>query len=358
MFRRRFFGSRTAVAVLVVVLWCVGSPCGWAQSNIITPQGGFQARDVFTHLAPKGMDAWGDYFAAYDSDNLKVYNRFTEEVVYHLGNQTHYTGDFYNSFVTFEPDGDALWVGYTVGGNVDDRIYRVALADATWTYKATLPANFDLAFHGGTPYVSGLNSGEFGGDNNIWQLDISGNDHHTLVAEVGGFAAGLAFDAEGNAYYATSFGTDNALVRFSAQQVAEGGKTFADAEVLASMPHPGTAVHVDSAGNVLLTYNNAYFDVSDFNYYQLSSTLALWDGEAGLTVVGDAGEDHWYTFVKSVGDVTRGGTMYLADGGAWNAPISGVAEIFVPEPTSLLMLLCSAIVGMMGFGRRRKRRVV
>ena len=30
----------------------------------------------------------------------------------------------------------------------------------------------------------------------------------------------------------------------------------------------------------------------------------------------------------------------------------------IPEPTSLLMLLCGAVVGMMGFGRRRKRRSV
>lgn len=354
MFRCRFFGSPIATAVLVVAVWQTGSARGWAQSNIVTPQGGFEARDVFTHLDPKGMDVWGDHIALYDSGKLKVYNRFTEETVYDLGDPMYYSGDSYNSFVTFEPGGDALWVGYTVGGNVDDRIYRVALEDATWTYKATLPANFDLAFRGDTPYVSGLNSTTWGGPNSIWQLDVSGDNNHTLVAGVGGFAAGLAFDAGGNLYYATNFGVDDWLVRLSADQVAEGGKTFEDAELLASIPYPSTAVNVDSANNVLVTYNEVLFP----DWEQLSSTLALWDGGTDLTVIGDAGPDHWYTFVKSVGDVTRGGMMYLADGGAWNAPILGIAEIRVPEPASLLMLLCGAVVGMVGFGRRRKRRAV
>lgn len=354
MFRCRFFGSRTAAAVLVVVLWQMGSARGWAQSNIITPQEGFQARDVFTHLDPKGIDVWGDYIALYDSSNLKVYNRFTEDVVYDLGDPLHYSGDSYNSFVTFEPGGDGLWVGYTVGGNVDDRIYRVALEDATWTHKATLPANFDLAFRDNIPYVSGLNDTTWGGPNSIWRLDVSGDNNHTLVAQVDGFAAGLAFDAEGNLYYATNFGSDDGLVRFSADQVAEGGKTFGDAEWLASIPYPGTAVNVDSADNVLVTYNEILYP----SWHQQSSTLALWNGGNGLSVVGDVGENHWYTFAKSVGDVTQGGVMYLADGGAWNAPVLGIAEIWVPEPTSFLMLLCGALVVMLGFGRRGKRRMM
>lgn len=353
MFQFRMFSNRMTITAIVAVGWLTSPVHVWAQSNIIIPQGDFQTRDILTSLNPQGMDVWGNYIAVYDS-GLKVYDRLTETLVSDLGSFSYGQNMQYNSFVTFEPGGNALWVGYTVGGNVDDRIYRVALADATWAYKATLPANFDLAFHGDTPYVAGLNSTVWGGSNSLWEVDPSGGNNHSLVASVGGFAAGLAFDADGNLYYATNLGANDGLFRFSAEQVAQGNKQLADAEMLAPIPHPGTAVHVDSAGNVLVTYNEVLYPSWD----QLSSTLALWNGEPDLTIVGDAAEDHWYTFVKSVGDVTQGGTMYLADGGAWFAPVLGVAEIQVPipEPSTAFLLACGILGGTVGFRRRRSRR--
>ena len=31
----------------------------------------------------------------------------------------------YNSFVKFDPSGQSIWVGYTVGGDINDQIYQV-----------------------------------------------------------------------------------------------------------------------------------------------------------------------------------------------------------------------------------------
>ena len=180
-----------------------------------------------------------------------------------------------------------------MGGNVNDRIYQVTNLDTTptWNYVATLPSNYDLAFSGTTPYVSGLNSHESGRAERHLATGHHGNNQPTEIAAVGGFAAGIAFDAAGNLYYGTSFGTNDKLVEFTAQQVSKGGKTFADATVAVQLPS-GTDVSVDGAGHVLFT---ARSDLQQLNH---ASTLGMWNGTAGnadnYRVIGTGGRRHWY----------------------------------------------------------------
>ncbi len=329
-----------------------------ADSNIIDPSSAYQAADHLTSLDPTGYDVHGDLVAVYASQHLRLYNRNSWQLISDLGDAGYTTSATYNSFVKFDPSGESVWVGYTVGGNVNDRIYQVTGLDSApaWNHVATLASNYELAFSGGAAYVSGPNSTIFGADNAIWQLDTSGNNNHTLIASVGGFAAGIAFDATGNLYYGTNLGTDDRLVTFSAAQVAEGGKSLFDAATLSDIPHPASDVEVDSAGHVLFTTNNV-----DLYWNQLGSTLGMWNGTSGsganYEVIGEAGVNHWYNAVRAIGDVTAGGTAYLDDGGAWGSPIMGLAEINptpAPEPSTLVLVLCG--LAALAWQRRRSRR--
>ena len=342
---------RHAPAVTAFVCFGMVSPL-WADSVIIQTSPGYEARDLFTSQDPIAIDVFGNQIATYADSRLRIYNRSTQQLLWDLGNQ-NYDAGAYNSFVTFDPAGDSVWVGFTVGGNVNDRIYQVDVgASPAWNHVATLASNYELAFRGTVPYVSGLNDTTFGGPNKIWRLDTTGQNAHTLVADVGGFAAGIAFDSQGNLYYATNLASDNKLVRFSAQQVTDGDKSLSDAEVLSSLPYFGTDTEVDGGGNVLVNMNDI-----DFSWNQLGSTLAMWDGTPGTgenyEEVGSIGEDHWYYFVRALGDLTGTGTAYLSDGGAWLQPVLGVAEIRstmaqIPEPSSLVLSLVAASLLLLG----------
>ena len=340
---------------MVLATWLgVAAPL-WAASDIIVPSSGYQATDRLASMDPGNYDVFGDMVAVYTSSHLKVYDRNTWEEVYDLGDANY--GTTYNSFVTFDPSGESLWVGYTVGGNADDRIYQITNLGGTpaWNHAATLAANYELAFSGTTAYVSGLNSTTWGGPNAIWQLNTTGGDH-TLVAEVGGFASGMAFDAAGGLYYGTNFGSDNKLVKFTAEQVGEGGKTIADAETLTALPYDCADVEIDDAGHVLLAVNEI-----DTSWNQLSSTLAMWNGTVGdgdnYDVIGTQGADHWYTVVRAMGDITTDGVAYLDDGGAWGQPVLGLAEIrpvSTPEPSSFLLAASGLLMFAWGWWRRHR----
>ena len=329
-----------------------------ADSGIILPSVGYRATDRLTDIDPKGFDVFGDQIAVYADDNLKIYNRNTWEMMSDLGDMEYSVSTKYLSFVTFDPSGDSLWVGYTVGGNVDDRIYNVALTGPSpaWNHVATLASNYDLAFSGATPYVSGPNSSEWGADNAIWRLDTSGADQHALVANVGGFAAGMAFDSMGNLYYGTNLGLDDTLVKFTNEQVNAGEKTLIDAETLCLLPSFGSDVEVDAANHVLFATNE-----TDVAWNQLSSTLAMWYGTSGAsdnyTILGTQGANHWYTVVHAVDDITSDGVVYLDDGGTYWQPVLGLAEIAsIPEPSSLMLIVIGICASMAWHVWRRMGR--
>ncbi len=331
-------------AAFVAAIWSCMATTLWAASNIITPSSGYQATDCLTTVDPTAMDVFDDWAAVYADEHLTIYDRNTWQSVYDLGDANYGgTTTTYNSFVTFDPSGNSLWVGYTVGGNVDDRIYQVTNLGSTptWNHIATLPSNYELAFSKETPYISGLNSTAWGGPNAIWLLDVTGNNQHDKIADVGGFAAGMAFDTDGNLYYGTNLGANDTLVRFTTEQVGQGGLQLSDAETLTRLPFPGADVEVDSADHVLFTVNEI-----DANWNQLGSTLAMWDGTSGdgdhYKIIGTAGDDHWYTVVR-----TTGGVAYLNDGGAWGNPVLGLAEIravSVPEPSTLILAAGSLLM--------------
>ena len=329
----RFRGLCHVVAALAAGLLIAGS--AWADSYIINPAPGYQANDFFTSVALQSHAANGNLLATYSyADGLTLYDRTSGQQLNALGN-SHSGNDNWNSFTVFGPGGDSIWVGY------DYNIYEVTNIQGTpsWEPRASVFYNFDLAFQGDTPYVVGYGTAS---SNSLWRLDQGGP---TLVATLGGFSAGIAFDAAGNLYYATNLGAGDKLVRYSPAQLTAGNLTLADAEVLADLPFPAYDVAVDAAGHVLFDFNDGDWLTGDWN--QRSSTLAVWNGTAGpgenYDLIGTAGAGHWFSFLSVEGNPIDGdGAIYLNDG-AYEDPRPGLAEVRpVPEPASLVLLAVGA----------------
>ncbi len=320
-----------------------------AASAIIDTVAGYEANDRWTSMYPGGQDVYGDDVAVYHDSELWIYDRVGSSGTVNLGAPGGYSG--WNSFVTYNVSGDSIWVGFTVSGNTDDRIYEVTNlgGGGTWTHQATLACNFDVAFSGGNPYVSSVNDPTWMAPNSIWLLDTSGSNNHDKIAEVTGNSAGLDFDSFGDLYYGTYTSPSNSLIRYTAAQVSGavgvGHLALADAETLSSLASGAYDTEVDGAGNVMLTSGG--------------STLLMWNGTAGTgnncdTIGTGAGAGwHWFGMISATGDVTQigGGAAYLADG--WYCP--GLAEIrAVPEPSTIAMVASGLLVLFICWRRRRR----
>ena len=205
------------------------------------------------------------------------------------------------SFITIDPNGFDLWVGYTTGDNSDDRIYSIDIKDNEWQHMATLAGNFDLAFWNGQPFVSGLNSTNWANPNGIWQLDLTGANEHRLIITTGGYSAGLDIDNEGNVYYGTNIFGENALLKWSETDIASTVNSdddtlkTGDALVLANLSAGVYDIDLDEAGNLVFNCNN-------FVENTVESVIGVWDGANGYDTL--AISDQFLTRLSTRGDVT------------------------------------------------------
>jgi hypothetical protein len=335
---------RVAFRFSLALAACLVAAAAPAASTIINPAAGYQAADCHTDLAVQSHDAHGNLLAIYNSAaGLKLFDRTTGAELYSLG-KSGVSGDTWNSFVRFAPDGNSLWVGY------DYNIYQVTniFGTPSWEKRAVVYWNFDLAFQGQTPYVVGYGSAA---TNSLWRLDAEGP---TAVAELGGFSAGLAFDSNGYCYYATNLDDNNRLVRFSPGQLAAGGLVLDNADTLATLPFPAYDTKVDAAGHVIFDFNDGGY--VGWEWIQNASYLAVWNGTEGTgenyDLLGTAEKNHWFSYLGVTGDLLGGaGAIYLNDG-AYNPPRPGLAEVKpVPEPAAIILLLAAAACRLL---RRRK----
>ncbi|GAG15093.1 unnamed protein product, partial [marine sediment metagenome] len=181
-----------AFALAVTPLW----------AGNYTGVGNYSARDIPSGFF-SGFDvtANGKFVGLVGSD----INLYSADGVYErtIGSVPDYsTSAEWGAFCRLSPDESEVWVGLTIGGNTDDRIYNVPFAGGTPVHQATLPGCFDLEFRQVTgvwkPFVSGLGvAGTW--DNAVWLLDTVADDH-TKIVDIGGYSAGIDFDSAGNLF--------------------------------------------------------------------------------------------------------------------------------------------------------------
>jgi autotransporter-associated beta strand protein len=304
----------------------------YGQSSIVNPSSVYSAVDSLVDRAPEAFGGFGSNLACYEkSTGLQVVDPATGDVVLDLGKPLDYLNEYtyggfvgvWSSFVTADPSGDSLWVGFTNYGTTDDRIFQVDL-DGHWTQKAMVQGNFDMEFYGTTAYMSANNSGLGAGDNKLWALDTATGQPRAF-AYVGGYSAGLAADSHGNVYYANyDFNPGNQfLYRFSAAQVSNALASntllqLADAQKLSYIDASGPYdIDVDAADNVVLNLNTLAGSPS--NPSSGSSQVAVWNGKIGndvnYNVIGEGGSAYrWYTMLATTGNIRQaGGSVYVQD---------------------------------------------
>lgn len=218
--RHSFFG-KTALG-LVVVIGCTTATL--ADSDILSLSGPFalthQANDHFTaRESINSFDVFGDQAVIWGLDGLQILDRATGNVHEDLGllpdsywNAVSLDTDIYSSFVTFDPSGNSVWVGFNTSGSVSDRIYHVTNQGGTWqwTHTATLVGNYEMVFSDGSVYANGNPAApSWGAESSIYLVDTSmpggtPSASYDLIATIGGFSTGLAVDGDGSLYCATS----------------------------------------------------------------------------------------------------------------------------------------------------------
>lgn len=217
----------------------------------------------------------GDTVYTINLENSQVQDRIS------VTNQS-YSG--FPAFLTLDPLNKDLWVGYTTYDNADDRIYKYDAGLKEWIHIATFPGNFDLALRNGQALISGLNSSSWEDPPGIWLLDDTGNDHHRLIIETGGYSAGLDIDSDGNVYYASSFFSDNALLKWDNSDVSAVIENPEDtletmaATILSKLPAGSYDIDLDKQENILFTCNKYGVDI-------IESFIGIWDRDQNYDTI-------------------------------------------------------------------------
>lgn len=330
---------------MVASVLTAAAASGWADSGICVPESGYQAVD---RLAGR----WPSVFAI-ESSRAVTFDTFAGLEWIDLGGNTivadwgtpddylsmytdPWTGyiDVWPSFITPDPLGDSLWVGFTVTGSTDDRIYHVD-SSGNWDHRATLAGNYDLEFSGGNAFVSanpGAACSPYEPWNKLYLLDTTGNNKHDIIADIGGYSVGLGIQSTGDicfgTYYLTGdsdpFGpADDAMYRFSAAQIASaigpGQLSLNDAEELFTLEAGPYDVDVDAGDHLVFSTNT----------YGVGSWVSVWDegSEADPMVIAHSAHDSsWFTALGVAGDVLEtGGAAFALD---WYH--DGIAQIVNP----------------------------
>ena len=290
--------------------------------------------DFINSRWPEACQWYGDSVAMFEKGSgLEIVDPTTGSVQWSLGQPDSYFdsySDFYNneqhinvwaSFLKPDPNEDAFWVGFTMLGDTDDRIYRVDF-DGNWTHMTTLTGNDDLEFHGNDAFASanpGASQSPFQPETGIYLLDSSGTTPtdetaHQLVAEVGGYSSGLGVDSQGNIYYGT-YNTDsgsNEMLRFAVEDINETLSTstpltLADAETLFDLTLGASDVDVDAADHVIFNGNDADGNVPGY--------IASWseDTQTTETIATTSSDDaYWLTLFATKGNMTGANGGLLA----------------------------------------------
>lgn len=328
------------------------------QAASLMPSLGYQVGEVLSSQTLSAFDIYDDAGArAYgwdaNSSTLRQYDVANGGVLADYGAPPGgYADAAFISFVRRSPDGQSVWVGYTVGGNADDRIYEVTNLSgaAVWNQRTTLAGVYDLQFSAnGSPFAS-ANLGGFGNPNKLFFLNPGDNFSAIEFAETGGFSADLAFDVTGALIYATTGVGAEQLVRFSqgdinaflSDPLTWSPLDLVDATVLSDLIAGGSGIFADAFGNIFISLT----DYSTFN-----GSLVHWNGVVGAgdntqlvaSVSNSLGE------LDGLGDLYAGGELFQSVGFLE----SGLDTVMTPEPGQYAMMAGVLALGLVVWRRRR-----
>ena len=216
------------------------------------------------------------------------------------------------SFIKQDPTTpNTYWVGFAANSGVDGWIYRVTAAQTggswtgTWDEIAVLPGNYDMAFIDNSTLL--LSANVDGTGTQLLAVDINDPNpsNYTVVANVGGYSAGIGLNAAGDAYYPTyaNWGVNEQLLCCTNSDIASAiaSETPCTPDVRCTLNVDGTdfggaGLDVDDAGHVLVAGNpNGQIAIWDETSSTLSSIATAIDGTI------------WTIDIDTVGDLTEGG---------------------------------------------------
>lgn len=314
---------------LTFALVCVVCCNGVAHAEFVTASGYtstelYSTADTFTTIGGLALDSGKLYFGQFtDIQSLDLSNNSVASagtLTSNAGNSlvVRHDGVTYTSFGTSYSSPYPAKMGYLDAGAYVNQLNLDGI------YDAAVNPNGDC-YIVANPGASGSQILKYN-----W---TSGST--TLIADIGGFSGGLAFDPVGNLYYAEQ--TQGEVLKFTAVQVAAGGLSITDAEVAINLA--AGYIGFNSAGDFFATTGWG----STFSEYDLATQSKVRDIAHG-----------------SISQfVVNGNDIYLVDTD-WGTYSSTIQHV-VPEPSAILLLGIAGLTATIGCGlrsgiRRRNRK--
>ncbi len=320
----------------VVLMTLLVNPGIDAQESFLTPSDGLTTSIPFEGIY-SALEISNNTLYALEADTVYFIDLISGSTLKKLGlPDQSYKG--FPSFITISPNATDVWVGYTTGDNSDDRIYYINTTDNIWNHVATFPANFDLAFWKGQAIVTGLNSSSWSDPTGIWLLDDSGQDKHRLLIALDGYSAGLDIDNAGNVYYASSYFSDNALLKWNTDDITAVMESTNDtlkaesATVLTNLPAGSYDIDLDRTGNIVFSCNKYVED-------HFESFIGMWDENDSYDTL--ATTDLFLTHLSTWGNISLkdpGNEVYAMAYG------TEIAEVHFDIPQALISVRISEAI--------------
>lgn len=307
----------------------------FAQTLTVTASG-FSGAKLFNStpgftITGMGADSSGNvYYLETDGGfvaSTKLYKRTAAGGYATATSLFNYGSALFGSFVVVQ--GSKLYFGESSSNT----IRSVNLDGTSPALIGTVVNNYDLAFSGGSAFVSANPDTTFANpQNKVSKLDLATGATQVVLNATPDFSGPVEFDASGNLIYGVAKSTIGGIYRYSAAAVAAALSTSTPIVLT-----PPTGRVIANGGNQYLAYaGGTSLWQDDF------SALTRYDLGTGVgTAIG--------TTTDTLGNLDYAGTTLYASVTNFTTNNSAVFAV-VPEPSSAVLLA----FGMLAFTRRRR----